>query len=75
MTALLSNREGAIFFGLIEQLIYDYVRSRYDPRLRKGEYRRANVRRPMRRATLRRDRKYPARSRIDQHREGPRCAW
>ena len=31
------TRKNAIYFGLIEQLIYDYVRSKYDPRLRKGK--------------------------------------
>jgi DNA invertase Pin-like site-specific DNA recombinase len=42
--ALLRNREAAIYFGLIEQLIRDYVRSRYDLRIRKGKQRRAKPR-------------------------------
>jgi hypothetical protein len=46
MTTLLSNREGAIYFGLIEQLIYEYVRSKYDLRIRKGEHRRADAKPP-----------------------------
>ena len=38
------KNDRAIYFGLIEQLIYEYVRSKYDHRLRKGEHRRPNAR-------------------------------
>jgi hypothetical protein len=51
MRKITSNRP--IYFGLIEQLIYEYVRNKYDHRLRKGKHRRPNLRRSVRRATAR----------------------
>jgi DNA invertase Pin-like site-specific DNA recombinase len=53
MREITAHREGAIYFGLIEQLIYEYVRSKYDYRLRKSKHRRPNLRRSVRRATQR----------------------
>jgi DNA invertase Pin-like site-specific DNA recombinase len=49
--AVTQSRGHAIYFGLIEQLIYEYVRSKYDLRICEGEHRRPNLRRPVRRAT------------------------
>jgi DNA invertase Pin-like site-specific DNA recombinase len=43
INALVHDHDRAIFFGEIEQLIYDYVRSRYDLRIREGKHRRQTL--------------------------------